>query len=122
MTETTNKNLSYPEQTRHIKRYMGKMRESLPELMDSFFNVNRQSYTPGSLDTKTKELIALALGVASRCDDCIAMHTQGALQAGATKEEIIEMLGVTVAMGGGPSLMYATHVLVALEQFEEAKQ
>jgi AhpD family alkylhydroperoxidase len=117
MTETKDNNLSYPERTRHIKKYTGKLRKVLPDLMESFYSLSKNSSTPGQLDTKTKELIALAIGVAIRCDDCIAFHTQAALKAGASPEEIIETLGVTVAMGGGPSLMYATHVLEAMEQF-----
>lgn len=66
---------------------------------------------------KVKELIALLIAVSTRCDGCIAFHSQAALNAGASREEIIEMLGVTVFMGGGRSLMYATHVMEAIEQF-----
>ena len=86
-------------------------------MMKGFYALSRASSAPGALDTKTKELLALAIGVATHCDGCIAFHTQAALTAGATRAEILETLGVTVMMGGGPSLMYATHVMEALEQF-----
>jgi AhpD family alkylhydroperoxidase len=77
----------------------------------------RAALKDGALDKKTKELIALALSVAARCDPCIAFHTQTLAKLGATRQEVDETLGVAVYMGGGPSLMYAAHALDAFEQF-----
>ena len=65
---------------------------------------------------KTKELIALAIGVAVRCDGCIGFHMQALLKLGASKAEIEETLGMAVYMGGGPSLMYAAHAMQAYDQ------
>lgn len=110
--------LFYPEQAEHIKAYTRKISAELPELMKAFYALSQSSSAPGALDTKTKELIALAIGVADRCDGCIAFHTQSALKAGASKSEIMETLGVNVLMGGGPALMYAAHVVEAMEQFQ----
>ena len=70
----------------------------------------------GVLDKKTKELIALALGIASHCDGCIGFHTQALARLGATQEEVVETLSMAVYMGGGPSLMYAAETLTAFEQ------
>ena len=70
----------------------------------------------GVLDKKTKELIALALGVAARCDGCLGFHTQALAKLGATKQEVVEALGMAVYMGGGPSLMYAADAISAFEQ------
>jgi len=117
---STNSDLTYQHQIDHIKSYTSKLSAELPELMRSFYALSRNSSTPGALDTKTKELLALAIGVATHCDGCIAFHTQAALKAGATREEIMETLGVTILMGGGPSLMYATHVVEAMEEFQQA--
>ena len=78
----------------------------------------KASSADGVIDGKTKELIALAIAVAIHCDDCIGFHTNSALKAGATKEEIIEVLGVAVFMGGGPALMYATHVMEAIDELQ----
>ncbi len=108
---------TYPEQARHIKKYTRQLTEELPEVMKSFYALSKSSSREGALDTKVKELIALAIAVSTRCDGCIAFHTQAALNAGATQAEILEMLGVTISMGGGPSVMYATHVMEAMEQF-----
>ena len=73
----------------------------------------------GALDKKTKELIALALGVAAHCDGCIGFHTEALVKLGATREEIEETLGMAVYMGGGPSLMYAADAIGAYEQFQQ---
>ena len=70
---------------------------------------------------KTKELIALAIGVATRCDDCIAFHAKAAAQLGATPDEIQETLGMAIYMGAGPSVMYASHAWQAFLQFSEEK-
>ena len=70
-------------------------------------------------DKKSKELIAIACAVLAHCEWCIAFHVKGALDAGATKEEILESTWVGVLMGGGPSLMYAQGVLKALEDMRK---
>ena len=69
--------------------------------------------------TKTKELIALAIAVALRCDDCIAFHVKAALQQGASRDEVIEALRMAIYMGAGPAVMYASHALDAYEQFDD---
>lgn len=107
---------SYAEQRKQIRGYTGKLSKALPDLMKSFYALSKTSSAAGALDAKTKELIALAIAVATHCDDCIAFHTESALNAGATQAEILEMLGVAVFMGGGPALMYATHVMAAVEE------
>nr|MDJ0514158.1 carboxymuconolactone decarboxylase family protein [Methyloceanibacter sp.] len=90
-----------------------------PALMESFWKLHQIAVGDSALDTKTKELIALAISVSARCDDCIAHHTYDALKAGATREEIADALGVAILMGGGTSVVYATHAIQAVEQFLE---
>lgn len=87
--------------------------------MKAFWQVRKAAVSSGALDTKTKELIALALSVSARCDDCIAHHIYDALEAGATREEITDALGVAVLMGGGTSVVYASHAIEALDQFSD---
>ncbi|MGI0492924.1 carboxymuconolactone decarboxylase family protein [Alkalinema pantanalense CENA528] len=117
MTEPTTKS-SYSDRMKTVRSYTGQLSNALPEVMKNFYALSKASSTPGVLDSKTKELIALAISVATHCDDCIAFHTSSALKAGATQEEILEMLGVTVFMGGGPALMYATHVIAAMDELQ----
>jgi AhpD family alkylhydroperoxidase len=69
------------------------------------------------LGAKTRELIALAVAVALRCDGCITVHTEAALRHGATKEEIAEALGVSVAINAGAALVYSARVLDAVKEY-----
>jgi AhpD family alkylhydroperoxidase len=88
--------------------------------MGGFAALHRASTSEGALPTKTKELIALSIGIAVHCDGCIAYHVHDALAAGATRDEIVETIGVAVMMGGGPSVVYGCEALEAVEQFEPA--
>ncbi|MFN3360361.1 MAG: carboxymuconolactone decarboxylase family protein [Pseudanabaenaceae cyanobacterium] len=110
--------MSYKEKIQKIRQQTAKMQEALPDVMKAFYSLSRSASASGALDAKTKELISLALAVNSRCDDCIAFHTQAVLKEGATQQEIMETLAIAVFMGGGPALMYAAHVLAALEEFQ----
>lgn len=118
MTTSTQNEMNYPQQLEHIKSRMAELAKQQPAMMQGFSSLHASSVTTGALDAKTKELIALAIAVADKCDGCIAFHTHDALNAGATLEEITDALSVAVLMGGGPSVMYATHVLDAVKQFK----
>jgi AhpD family alkylhydroperoxidase len=83
-----------------------------------FGQLHRATLAEGALDTRTKELMALAISIAVRCDGCIAHHVHDTLKAGAIAEEIKESIGVAVLMGGGPALMDGAGPLEALRQFE----
>jgi AhpD family alkylhydroperoxidase len=92
------------------------LRQGGPDVMKSFSDLSKAAHAGTALDHKTKELIALAIGVATRCAPCIAYHAEGAAKAGASREEIVETMGVSVYMGAGPSLMYAAQALEAFTQ------
>lgn len=85
-------------------------------MMKSFQELHHAAIADGALSAKQKELIALGIAVAIRCSYCTLLHVNAALQAGATREEIMETLGVAVLMGGGPSATYATEAIKALEE------
>lgn len=106
--------------TDDIKALMRTLRTDTPNVMKAFSGLAQAALAPQSLDGKTKELIALGISVAIRCDDCIGFHVKAALDRGATREEIVETLGMAIYMGAGPSVMYATHALEAYEQFKPA--
>lgn len=111
---------NYRELTQGISRDLATLRAGLPQVMKSFGDLARTATQDGALDKKTKELIALALGVAARCDGCIGFHVQTLVKLGLTKPELEEMLGMAVYMGGGPSLMYAASAIAAFEEFSAA--
>ena len=107
---------NYRDLTRTVSQNMATLRTSTPGVMKAFGELGRAATAPGALDSKTKELIALALGVAARCDACIGFHTQALVKLGATRQEVDETLGVTTYMGGGPSLMYAANAVAAFDE------
>jgi len=107
---------TYAEIRKRITTANAKFKKAQPGTFEGFNTIHGQAMPDGALDAKTKEIIAVALSVASRCDPCIAFHTRAALRHGATREEIMEMLSVVVLMGGGPSLMYCAHVVEAMDE------
>jgi AhpD family alkylhydroperoxidase len=107
---------SYRATTSNISRQMAKLRADIPDTMSGFSAMARAATRPGTLDTKTKELIALALGVAAHCDGCIGFHMQALMKAGASRAEITEALAMAVYMGGGPSVMYAAEAMSAYDE------
>jgi AhpD family alkylhydroperoxidase len=103
--------------TKDLTADLRNLRTGAPEVMKAFSAIAQAAGAPNALDAKTKELLALGISVAVRCDDCIAFHVKAAVQHGATREEVLETLGTAVYMGAGPSVMYASHALAAFTQF-----
>ncbi len=112
----------------YIKKYedvltlMEKLRDKIPTTMSRFGALHKASVASGTISSKTKELIALAIAIAANCDGCIAFHVHDALENGATSEEISETVGVAICMGGGPALVYGCEAMEALEQFKAVKK
>ena len=117
MMEKTN----WLELTKVLSSELRNLRGGAPDVMKAFSSLAQAALAQGALDPKTKELIALGIGVAGRCDDCIAFHVKAAVDQGATREEILETLGMAIYMGAGPSAMYASHAFAAYSQFAAAK-
>jgi len=107
---------------KEVHDIVGKMGEEYPKLAGPFMVFLRRVEEQGVLDTKTKELISIALSVACKCKWCIAFHTKNALDAGATKDEIIEACYVAILMAGGPAFMYTRLVLEAIDEFTKVKE
>jgi AhpD family alkylhydroperoxidase len=108
---------NYPEITRRISANMKTLRKDIPDTMAGFSAMAKAASADGVLSKKTKELIALAIAVAGRCDGCIGFHVEALVKLGATREEVEETLAMTVYMGGGPSVMYAADAIMAFEQY-----
>jgi len=108
---------SYDALARDISGQLATLRGDLPTVMKGFGDLSKASMAAGALSEKTKELIALALGVAAHCDGCLAFHAKALVRLGASKQEVEEALAVAVYMGGGPSLMYSAGALSAFAEF-----
>jgi len=100
-----------------VSEQLAVLRGDAPEVMAGFGKLARAATAEGALSEKTKELIALALGVASHCDACIGFHMKALVKLGVSKREVEEALAVAVYMGGGPSLMYSANALQAFAEF-----
>jgi len=107
----------YGEVTREVNEGLSALRKAVPDVMKGFGELSAAAMKPGALDAKHKELIALAIGIASRCDACIGFHVRSLVRLGCTREELMETLAVNIYMGGGPDLMYAAHAVRAWDEF-----
>lgn len=110
---------SFRDVTRRVSGGLATLRTDKPELMKGFADLARAATADGTLTKKTKELIALALGVSAHCDACIGFHAEALVRLEASKQEVEEALAVAVYMGGGPSLMYAAGAVQAFEEFSQ---
>jgi AhpD family alkylhydroperoxidase len=108
---------NWPQITKELTVQLRNLRGGAPEVMKAFSGIAQSALAPKALDGKTKELIALGIAVAVRCDDCIGFHVKAAFEQGASREEVTEALGMAIYMGAGPSVMYASHALEAFSQF-----
>ncbi|PCI89070.1 MAG: alkylhydroperoxidase [Hyphomicrobiales bacterium] len=108
---------NYVEITDRISRNVNTIAELQPDVMKNFSAMAAAATADGVLDLKTKELIALAIGITQHCDGCIGYHIKTLVGLGATKEEVAETLSTCIYMGGGPALMYAADAMQAYDQF-----
>ena len=93
------------------------LRGLIPDVYEGFAKMHSAAMAPGELDAKTKELIALAIGISHRCDGCIASHAKGAARHGATEKEVAETIGVAILMNGGPGTVYGPRAMAAYRSF-----
>lgn len=102
---------------RDLRAGYRRLNEAAPAAMHGFGELHRAAVADGALSTATKELMAVAIGICLRCEDCITLHLHDALRAGATPEQVHETIALALLMGGGPASTYATKALEAFEQF-----
>jgi AhpD family alkylhydroperoxidase len=96
---------------------VGLLREGAPDALKAFAALSTAATATKALDTKTKELMALAIGIVVHCDGCVAYHTKMAHQHGATRQEVAETVALAVYMGGGPAAVYGADAIRAYDQF-----
>jgi AhpD family alkylhydroperoxidase len=113
---------SYPEHYDRIRGLLGKLGKEAEGTMAGFGQLHKQAMADGALSAKFKELITLAISITARCEGCIAVHVRAAVRAGATRQEIVEAIGVAIYMGGGPAMVYGCEAFEALGQFEASNK
>ena len=107
----------YLELRDHVEERLTQFGREMPGPMSGFARLHKKAVEDGALSAKVKELMALAISIAVGCEGCIAYHTHDAIQAGATRPELLETISVGVMMAGGPGTIYAAHALDAVDQF-----
>ncbi|MGR4894625.1 carboxymuconolactone decarboxylase family protein [Stenotrophomonas sp. ATCM1_4] len=99
---------------RELKGRIGELGKLSPDTLKGYLTLSGAGAQTNHLDGKTRELIALAVAVTTRCDGCITTHVDAALKQGASREEIAEALGVAVALNAGAAMVYSARVLDAV--------
>lgn len=107
---------SFVQITGDVSTALDTLRAEVPDAMKGFSALARGALKPGALSALDKELIALAIGVSSRCDACIGFHVKALIGLGVTRAQLMETLAVCTYMGGGPTLMYAAEAVRAYEE------
>jgi len=108
--------MDWTDANRDIRTKLRVFNRTLPETAKGFGALSEGVKEGGTLDLKTKEFVALGIAVADRCEPCIGLHIEALVKAGATRDEVADVLAMCVQMGGGPSLMYAAKALDAYDQ------
>lgn len=110
--------MDYKEYNKKLERLMGQLGKEIPGTMAGFNQTHSAALTDQALSSKFKELIALGIAITVRCNGCVSFHVNDSIKHGATREEILETIGVAILMGGGPSVVYGAEALEALNQFQ----
>lgn len=99
--------------TTEIRDAVREMSAATPEMVKAYAGLHHANSKSQHLDAKTRELIGMAVAVALRCDGCINAHTEAAVKAGVTKEEMMEALGVAIMIGAGAAMVYSARSIDA---------
>lgn len=113
---------SFPDLIDDLNAAIARLRAGAPEPLRGFSQLAREALKPGALDVKTKELLALGIAIAVRCEGCIGFHAKAAIQAGASREEVLETLSMAIYMGAGPSMIYSAEALRAFDELSPGPQ
>jgi AhpD family alkylhydroperoxidase len=108
---------NYVEMHKILEERLAQLGSKIPGPMTGFARLHKKAVEEGTLSSKVKEMMALAISIAVGCEGCIAYHVHDAVAAGATRQELLETIGVAILMSGGPGSLYAAHALDAIEQF-----
>lgn len=103
--------MSWQEKLKNTHRGLRNLNGAMPDATRAFGNLGKAVKDGSVLDFKTKEFVALGVAVAGRCEDCIALHIESLIRIGASRDEVADVLAMTIQMGGGPAMMYAAKAM-----------
>ncbi|GGW40563.1 hypothetical protein GCM10011452_31220 [Gemmobacter lanyuensis] len=108
--------MPYQDKIAEMRAELRVMNKLIPEAMAGFGALSKAAKDTGPLGVKEKEYVALGIAVSQRCEPCINFHVEALLKAGATREELGDVLSMCIQMGGGPAVMYAAHALACWDE------
>ena len=111
-----------PDTMEDLKHGIRRMRDASPETWRAWTSFVDAALKPSSLDSKTKELIALGMSITAQCKYCVGVHVQKCLDAGATDDEINDVCKVAMLMGGGPAMTYIAEVHKGVEVYRSKQE
>jgi AhpD family alkylhydroperoxidase len=114
-------NMSYHDTLRDLRMPTSSLRAATPDVWSGFTALHDATMADGVVPKRLKEVVALAMSVVKRCDGCIAYHARAAARAGASREEVAEMLAVALLMDGGTASVYAPRAWEAFNEFAAAQ-
>lgn len=113
---------TYTEEFGGLVGQVRTLKDATGETFDAYSALAAKAMADGAIDRKTKELIALAVGISRTCEGCVISHARGAFKAGATRDELAETAGVAIMMNGGPGVTYAAKAMAVYDEFAAAKK
>lgn len=108
--------MGWKDKLAETRKGLRNLNAAIPETARAFGGLGKAVKEGGTLDYKTKEFVALGIAVADRCEPCISLHVEALVKAGASRDEVADVLAMCIQMGGGPAMMYAAK---ALECYDE---
>lgn len=111
--------MSYKSKIADMRAEIRAMNKLIPDAAAGFGQLSKAVKENGPLSVRQKEWIALGMAIAQRCEPCINFHVEALMKAGGTREELGDILGMAIQMGGGPALMYAAHALAAWDELAQ---
>jgi AhpD family alkylhydroperoxidase len=111
---------SYAAKITDMRKELRALNALVPEAAKGFGALSKGVKENGPLGVKEKEFVALGMSIILRCEPCINFHVEALMKAGATREELGDVLAMAIQMGGGPGLMYAGHALACWDELAAA--
>lgn len=112
--------MSYKAKIDEMRAELRVMYKAIPEATAGFATLSKAVKENGPLSTKEKEYVALGIAISQRCEPCINFHVEALMKTGATREELGDVLAMSIQMGGGPTVMYAGHALACWDELAAA--
>ena len=113
--------MSYKADIAEMREELRVLYKTIPGATGGFSALSKAVKEGGVLGVKEKEYVALGIAVAQRCTPCVNFHVEALMKAGASREELGDVLAMAIQMGGGPALMYAGHALACWDELAGAR-